>query len=619
MGTTRQQDEPSRLVYDGDCGFCRYTVDYARALEAPGLVFEPYQQAAARYPGIALQEFRDAVQLFEPDGRHTRAAAASFRTLALAGRPLGWRLYRHLPGFAPLAERLYHVVARHRGLAYRIARGLWGEPLRPASHVLVSALFLRLLGLVFLPAFASFLVQADGLIGSRGIVPVADYLDFVRARTEAVPWAQFPTLFWLGASDRAIQLLCWAGIGTSLLLTAGLLPRLSVLALYLLYLSLVHAGQVFMSYQWDILLLETGVHALLLLAWPALGLWACRFLLFRFMFEAGVAKLASADPTWADWSALRYHFETQPLPTPLAWYAHHAPATLLEFAAAATLAIEILLPLLIFLPRRLRLVPLAGFALLQVGILLTGNYNFFNLLALALCVLLLDDRQLATVLPARVRARMDRPGTRPAGRMLRLPAAVLCAVIVVVSAVQLRYLVAGHPLAVWQLALLQRVQPWFLCNTYGLFAVMTTQRPEILIEGSDDLARWRAYDFRYKPGEPPQRLGWNIPHQPRLDWQLWFAALAPDTVQPWFHNLAWQLLSGSEPVRGLLAGSAFRDAPPRFLRARLFDYRFSTPAERAAGAPVWQRKPIGEYYPPTQLPPPRELPDASDRGASNNG
>jgi predicted DCC family thiol-disulfide oxidoreductase YuxK len=589
------------LIYDGDCAFCRYCVDYARALNTGVLDFEPLQDAAVRYPEIPESEFRRAVFLIEAGGRTHAGAAATFRALALLRHPLAWWLYRWLPGFSRCAEAAYRFVAAHRRGALALSRALFGPELRPAGFARVSSVFTRLLGLIFLAAFASFYVQSEGLIGSEGIVPVADYLAFVQERRGHVPWSELPTLFWFASGDAAITALCIGGILCSLLLVAGIMRRTALLLLYAQYLSLVHAGQIFMQYQWDILLLETAVHAFLLLCVPFVGIWMLRWLLFRFMFEAGWAKLASGDETWRNLSALRHHFETQPLPTPLAWYAHHAPPWLLEFGTAAALGIELALPFLVFLPRRVRMLPLAGFVLLQTTILLSGNYNFFNLLTLVLCIALLDDRQLGAIIPGRFAACTIR-APQPAAWPLRAPALAACVAIGVISSVQIWHLTRREPVDGWQAALLTRAQPWFPANTYGLFAVMTTTRPQIRIEGSDDLEHWVPYETRYQPDDLQGGLGWNIPHQPRLDWQLWFAALRAPMVEPWFDNLAWRLLQGAAPVRALFAGDAFRDHPPRYLRAQLYDYRFSTRAERDAGRGLWRREPIGGYFGPTRLP-----------------
>ena len=279
---------------------------------------------------------------------------------------------------------------------------MWGRNHEPPRYDLVSFLFLRLFGLVYLSAFVSFAVQAQGLIGSHGILPVAELVDAVAGRLGPERFFLAPMVFWLNDSDVAIQAVCWAGAGLSLLLVVNLLPRLSLFLLYALYLSLFYAGQAFMSFQWDTFLLETGFVALLLSFATAPGIWLLRWLLFRFMFMSGVVKLLSGDPNWWNLSALSYHFLTQPLPTPLAWYAAQLPPGLLKFATGGTFFVELILPFLIFCPRRLRFFAAFGILLLQSCILITGNYNWFNLQTMLLCLPLFDDAAMRKILPRRL-------------------------------------------------------------------------------------------------------------------------------------------------------------------------------------------------------------------------
>ena len=408
-------------------------------------------------------------------------------------------------------------------------------------------------------------------------------------------------LFWLDQSDFAIQAACWAGAALSLLLIFDILPRLSLLFLYVLYLSLFYAGQEFMGFQWDLLLLEAGFLALLLSMATRPGIWLLRWLLFRFMFLSGVVKLLSGDPTWANLSALSYYFQTEPLPTPLAWYAHHLPHGVLTALALATLVVEIGLPFLIFFPRRLRFVAASGFLLLQVVILLTGNYAFFNLLTMALCLVLFDDAAIRKVLPDRVTlfAQHHVRGMKP-GIVASATVGALALLIVFTSLVQLQAILAGRISAVgtWVSA---EIAPLRIVNTYGLFAVMTTTRPEIIVEGSDDGVHWSEYGFKYKPGDVMRRPRWNFPHQPRLDWQMWFAALGTASDNLWFSQFLQRLLENSPQVTALLEINPFLRRPPRYVRALLYDYRYSSPDEKKATGAWWVRQPEGIYYPPLAL------------------
>jgi predicted DCC family thiol-disulfide oxidoreductase YuxK len=392
-----------RLIYDGDCGFCGYWARYWQKLTGDSVEYRPYQEVAAQYPTISQAEFERAVQFITPDGHRASAAEASFLTLSRArGKGFWLALYRNLPGFAAVSELAYAFIAAHRPAFYRVSLLMWGRNHEPPRHEFVSLLFLRLFGLIYLAAFVSFTVQAQGLIGSRGILPLAELVDALSGRLGPERFFSMPMVFWLNDSDIAIAAVCWAGAGLSLLLVVNLLPRVSLFLLYALYLSLFYAGQTFMSFQWDTFLLETGFVALLMSFCPTPGVWLSRWLLFRFMFMSGVVKLASGDPNWWNLSALSYHFLTQPLPTPLAWYAARLPLGLLRVASGGLFFVELFLPFLIFCPRRLRFFSALGILLLQSCILVTGNYNWFNLQTMLLCLLLFDDAALRKILPRRV-------------------------------------------------------------------------------------------------------------------------------------------------------------------------------------------------------------------------
>jgi predicted DCC family thiol-disulfide oxidoreductase YuxK len=602
MRTTNPIGRQPLLIYDGDCGFCIYWLRYWQKLTGDRVTYAPYQEVATQYPQIPVAAFQRAVQYIAPDGKIASGAEAVFLTLShTRGKAFWLTLYRHLPGFAAITERMYAVVASHRSAFYRPSRWLWGREFEPPRFELVAWLFLRAMGLIYLIAFVSFAVQALGLIGSNGILPLSDFVDAARGALGLERYWQLPMVFWLSQSDFMIQGVCWAGAAFSLLLIFNVLPRLSSFLLYALYLSLFYAGQIFMGFQWDVLLLESGFLVFLLSLSTRPGIWLLRWLLFRFMFLSGAVKLLSGDPTWHNLSALSYYFQTEPLPTPLAWYAHHLPQVVLSAMTVATFIIEIGLPFLIFCPRRLRFVAAFGFLLLQVVILLTGNYTFFNLLTMALCLVLFDDAALRKVLPQRVIRFAEKHvrETNP-GKVASFAVGAFALLIVFVSLVQLHAEFGGRTLATSS-SLAEEISPLHLVNTYGLFAVMTTTRPEIIIEGSDDIVHWREYAFRYKPGDVMRRPQWNFPHQPRLDWQMWFAALGTASENPWIPLFLQRLLENSPEVTGLLGTNPFPDKPPRYVRALLYDYRFSTPQEKAATGAWWVRQPEGIYYPAASL------------------
>jgi predicted DCC family thiol-disulfide oxidoreductase YuxK len=589
------------LVYDADCAFCVYWARYWQKLTGDAVDYRPYQDVAPQHPEIPLADFQRGVQYIPPEGRRASAAEASFLTLSHAsGKGFWLTLYKKLPGFAPISEGIYALIASHRSAAYRVTRFLWGRDYGPPRYDLASFLFMRLFGLIYLSAFTSFGVQALGLIGSHGILPVAELIKVISAQAGAERFYVMPMLFWISSSDLAIQAVCWAGAGFSLLLFFNVLPRLCLLLLYVLYLSLLYGGQTFMSYQWDTFLLEAGFLTLLMSVAPAPGRWLLCWLLFRFVFMSGVVKLASADPNWWNLSALSYHFFTQPLPTPLAWYAAHLPPSMLKFATGGLFVVELVLPFLIFCPRRLRFFAAFGILLLQSCILITGNYNWFNLQTMLLCLLLFDDAALQKILPrplmrmlsARVRRLTPRKGVAVVVGAWGL-------LLVFCSLVEMDLRFGGEPPRV-ATQIDQLIEPLRMVSSYGLFAVMTTQREEIVIEGSSDGIEWREYAFRYKPGDVSRRPPWNIPHQPRLDWQMWFAALEDPRRLGWFARFLEKLLKNEPAVTDLLEKNPFADKPPQYLRAQFYDYTFSSSEEKSKGQ-WWQRRSVGLYFPVVQL------------------
>ena len=590
------------LIFDGDCTFCRYWVDYWEKITRSQVEYKPYQDVAANYPSIPLDAFKEAVQYVTPNGQVASGAEASFLTLSHAPGKGGWLwVYRHVPGFAFIAEKSYTFISTHRSFFYSVSRLLWGNPLEPASYNLVSWLFLRGLGLLFFFAFFSFGLQALGLIGSQGIIPVANLVNAAGSQLGLERYWLLPMVFWLNASDLMIQLTCWCGAILALLLVFNIYPRLCLLLMYVLYLSLIVAGQTFMTFQWDLFLLEAGVIAIFLVSYTTAGIWLLRWLLFRFILAAGLVKLLSGDNNWWNCSALSYHFFTQPLPTPIAWYAQQLPTDLLCTVAFLVLFIELVLPFFIFLPRRLRFIAAYGILCMQIGITVTGNYNFFNLQTMLLCLVLFDDAALRHLLPASFSRFIARKSpTAVPGKFLGYLTYIFAVFTIFFSIIQFQLRFTGHTFApaLW---IQQQVSPLQLVNTYGPFAVMTTNRMEIIIEGSDDEIHWREYEFKYKPGDVYQRPPWNIPHQPRLDWQMWFAALSAPRNNPWFYSFLQRLLENSPTVTALLKTNPFPDQPPKYVRALFYEYQFTTPKEKSKTGAWWTRKLIQFYLPSIHL------------------
>ncbi|MGI8992282.1 MAG: lipase maturation factor family protein [Bryobacteraceae bacterium] len=454
------------------------------------------------------------------------------------------------------------------------------------SYTGACRLFRKILGLIYLTAFVSLGLQITGLIGSQGILPVGDFLKAVREQYGSSAYWDVPTVFWWASSDAALHIACALGAVCSILLALEIFPRVMLALAFCLYLSLVSAGRIFMGYQWDFLLLEAGFLAIFLK--PALArVWLFQWLVFRLVFESGEVKLLSGDPTWHNLTAMAFHYQTQPLPTPLAWYMYQAP---IWFQKAATLFVflaEIFVPFLIFGPRRLRHIAAGFLFTLQLLIFLTGNYTFFNLLTMALCILLLDDSIL----------RWKKEVVVPHAN--RFVTAALFVPIILLSSSQLAGMF-GHPFP-FPGRIAAAAAPFGVVNTYGLFANMTITRLEIEIEGSSDGNKWSAYSFRYKPGDVKRPPPWVAPHQPRLDWQMWFAALGNYRRNPWFANFMGALLKGSPPVLALMEHNPFPNAPPRYIRALMYEYRFTDFATRRATGAWWKRELKGTYFPTVSL------------------
>ncbi len=614
------------MIFDGDCGFCRFWIERWRAWTKERVEYIPFQDPTVgqRFPEIPVADCETAVQLVARDGRVYRAAEAVFQSLA-GVFVLGWLigLYRSLPPFRHGTEAAYRFVASRRTIFSRINRWLWGASPELPRYEITTRLLVRATGLIFLTAFISLWVQIHGLVGENGILPAGAYMRSADAYFDQTGevmnrYFRLPTLGWLASGDAALHAYCLLGVLGSLLAVWGFAPAAALAGCWLLYLTLVALGQDFLRFQWDILLLEAGLLTALLAPWrwrlqcanlhrPLLGILLVRWLLFRLMLESGVVKWLSGDSTWRDLTALQYHFETQPLPHWIAWYAHQSPGWLLKSATVAMFVIELIVPFLVFAPRRLRLFAAVAIAALQGAIIATGNYGCFNWLTLVLCLALLDDRAIRGVV-GWCRRLARRPATlarethethethettqQPRRSVLesirRRSLIAFGAVALLIGAAQLDDLFGGRqsdggPVT----ALRARLEPFYIVNSYGLFAWMTTVRPELIVEGSLDGIEWRTYDFEYKPGAPERRPPIVPFHMPRLDWQLWFAALQERQPPPWVRNFSQRLFERSPYVLGLLANDPFPDQSPRYLRVMIADYRFTNSSMRKNSGQWW--------------------------------
>ena len=522
-----------------------------------------------------------------------------------------------------------------------------------SDRIIPRWLFLRGLGFVHFSAFFSLVFQIRGLIGPDGILPANDYLQAVaRSFGHARFWFA-PTLLWFSSGSHMLVALCWAGMVASLLLALNIWPRGALAACFICFLSLMSAAGDFSGYQSDGMLLEAGFIALFFAPsgfCPGLGAARppCRaslFLLqwewFRIYFESGVAKIVSGEPQWRRLTAMDEYYQNGPLPTWIGWYVQHLPHWFHASTAYATLALELGVVWMLFLPRRLRIVCFFIVTPWQIGIILTANYTFLNYLVFVLGFLLLDDRLRLDLLPRRWRtpfldhtkvdhadltrttdARPTAPDSsnvrgvaaleasrsgqgrtrnlrevfRPQLVMLKFSLiGVMLGWVFYATAVQLVWMVL--PAIPLPTSPVEALEPFRIANRYGLFGVMTRGRYEIEFQGSADGQSWEIYPFRYKPQDPGKAPGIYAPYQPRFDWNLWFASLGSWREYPIVPSIEVRLLSNDADVLALLAGNPFPHEPPRQVRAVLWQYWFTTMAEKRETGLWWRRQLLGLYAP----------------------
>jgi len=509
-------------------------------------------------------------------------------------------------------------------------------------------LFLRALGCIYFSAFFSLIFQIRGLIGPSGILPANEYLRAVAHSLGYSRGAWFaPTLLWLASGPHMLTALCCVGMGASLLLVLNVWPRGMLVFCFVCFLSFVSAAQDFSGYQSDGMLLEAGFIALFFSPpgfRPGMGATAppsraSLFLLqwewFRIYFESGVAKIIGGDPEWRNFTAMDEYYQNGPLPTWIGWYMQHLPHWFHAATVFATLALELVLVWMLFLPRRWRIVCFFIVTPWELGIIFTANYTFLNYLVLTLGLLLLDDRFVRQFLPQRWKtlfvasvtagregnptasetsesgkeqdapaepARPEqsrwqswRDSLRQQGKMLKLSlVSVMLSWIFYATTAELIWMFWALPLPTAPVELLE---PFRIANRYGLFGIMTRGRYEIEFQGSEDGKTWVAYPFRYKPQDVSTRPGIYAPYQPRFDWNLWFASLGSWRDYPIVPSTEVKLLSNDKDVLALFAKNPFPHEPPRQVRAVIWQYWFTTMSEKRTQGVWWRRQFQGLYAP----------------------
>ena len=473
------------------------------------------------------------------------------------------------------------------------------------SYWLTRFIILRLLGFVYAVAFFVAAQQLVSLIGGHGLTPARYFLGEIHSQlgSRTAGMLQVPTLFWFGISDNGLSIFAWVGFGLSLVVLAGYANAIILTVLWVMYMSIVHIGQIWYGYGWETQLLETGFLSIFLCplldarpfpkrAPPLLVIWLFRWLGFRIMIGAGLIKLRG-DPCWRDLTCLYYHYETQPIPSPISRYLHFAPHWFHNVETAWNHFIELVVPWFSFAPRTAR--HMAGVLLItfQIFLIISGNLSFLNYVTIIPFLACFDDTFFRRILPKLLVRRAEGAAQRAKPCRVQNGVAIALSILVAyLSVAPVLNLVSNRQV------MNSSFDPLDLVNTYGAFGSVGKERYEIIFEGTDDAlisgdTKWKEYEFTAKAGDPNRRPPFIAPYQPRIDWQIWFAAMASPAHYPWTLHFVWKLLHNDRGTLSLLANNPFPTSPPRYIRARLYRYHFAPIGDPA----WWKREPIGEWLP----------------------
>jgi hypothetical protein len=473
------------------------------------------------------------------------------------------------------------------------------------SYWLTRFIILRLLGFVYAVAFLVAAQQLVPLVGEHGLTPANHFLAAVQSQLGS-PTAgimRVPTLFWFGISDHLLSIFAWAGFGLSLVVLGGYANAIVLAILWAMYMSIVHIGQIWYGYGWEIQLLETGFLSIFLCPLldarpfprrppPLFVIWLFRWLGFRIMIGAGLIKLRG-DPCWRDLTCLYYHYETQPIPNPISRYLHFAPHWFHNIETAWNHFIELVVPWFSFGPRIARHIAGVLLVIFQIFLIISGNLSFLNYVTIIPFLACFDDTFLRRILPKTLVRRAEEAAQQAKPCRVQTAVAIALSILVAfLSIAPVLNLVSNRQV------MNSSFDPLDLVNTYGAFGSVGNERYEIIFEGTDNAlitgdTEWKEYEFKAKPGDPNRRPPFIAPYQPRIDWQIWFAAMAPPAEYPWTLHFVWKLLHNDRGTLSLLANNPFPNSPPRYIRARLYRYHFAP-----IGNPAWwKREPIGEWLP----------------------
>ncbi len=464
------------------------------------------------------------------------------------------------------------------------------------TFFLTRLLYQRGLALILLIAFLNAAFEFKPLLGEHGLQPVPLF-------TKAVAFSQSPSLFFFAANDIAFTIAAWLGVLLACGALAGIADRFSTwfsmlvwAMLWVLYISFVNVGQIFYAFGWESILLEATFYAIFLgsrrVAPQTIGIWLLRWLLFRLMFGAGLIKMRG-DPCWRDLTCLNYYYETQPMPGPLSWFFHWAPGWFHTGGVLFNHFSELVVPFAYFLPQPIAAMAGAITIAFQSLIFAGGNLSWLNALTMVLAVSTFDDRILARISHMRTHI-VQQPAW--AHRAVTVGVGILVAILSIQPILNMM-----SPAQVMNTV----YNRFHLVGTYGAFGSVTRPRYEVIVEGTGETAlsddtKWRAYEFKGKPGAVDRMPPQIAPYHLRLDWLMWFAALSSYEEQPWFEPFMQKLLEGDRAVLSLLRTNPFPDQPPHYVRALFYEYHFTSPAERTATGNWWSRRLVGTYFPPLE-------------------
>lgn len=587
------------VIFDEGCGFCNRCVLYWKLFTKSKVDYVSYQIASAWFPEEQQSAFPRALHFIDPYGRSYKGAEAVFKLFSYTEglKKYFIYLYQKFRLFAVISEWIYNIIASNRSIFSFFVRILYGDSFRPDTFLKGSVLFYRGLGGIYAVALVSLFVQIKGLFLSSGLFPIS-------VSTSFISWSSFlskPSLFLISQSDVFILGVLITGIALSILLMAGYYPIILTSVLWFIYLSFVNSGQLFMSFQWDVLLLEVSFLSIFLYPYftshvstfskmSSFFHFLIKLLLFRVMFFSGLVKVLSGDVSWMSLTALNVHFYTQPLPHIMSWLAFQLPEWVKYISTGAVLFLELCCSWLLFFPRRWRHVSVVLIVILMVMIMGTGNYGFFNILVCVMAVLMISDH----AMPIRFNRIIGAQKVvySPCSSYYRWGVLVLIGSFLLIATLSSEL----RRVNLTSIPSIRHFNSFHLINNYGLFAVMTQARVELDIQGSNDGIVWSSYQFKYKPNSVYDYPKLVFPHQPRLDWQLWFVPLRPYSSMSWINVLIKELFQGNSAVLSLFDQVPFVE-PPKYIRVIGSNRVFSTFSEYKNTGMWWIERETMLYTP----------------------